>query len=78
MTTTTKRLSETAKSHLNRSGHDPAKVQEAWDRGDYGTLCVYGTGEEIRAASQQEAEASFASGDSGAFDLDGETVYVEP
>lgn len=43
---------------------------------DYGTLHDYQTGEAIRPATADELVQSLAAGESGAFDLDGRSVYV--
>lgn len=43
----------------------------------FGHLCNYATGEDIRPATRDELIESLTSGDDGAFDLDGTTVYVD-
>lgn len=42
----------------------------------YGTLTDYTTGEPIRPATAAEHAQSVSSGDTGAFDLDGQIVFV--
>jgi len=43
---------------------------------DYGTLCDYQSGDEIRPATRYELRQSMFSKPAGAFLLDGRSVYV--
>jgi len=44
---------------------------------EHGTLTDYATGEQIRPATREEWERSTQAGETGAFKLDGRTVFVE-
>ena len=57
---------------------DPAKIQVAWDRSEYGTLYDYGSGEQIRPATADEASESYEAGVQGVITVDGRDVYVTP
>jgi hypothetical protein len=43
---------------------------------EYGTLTDYITGEQIRPATADEHARSLAAGEVGAFELDGQSVFV--
>jgi hypothetical protein len=66
-------------TNLEQSGsYDVAAIQSAWERGDYGTLTDYGTGEAIRPATRDEALESYEAGPEGAIESNGRSVYVQP
>lgn len=62
--------------------HDWARLEPTGGAADHGTLTDYTTGEDIRPATADELAQSIESeqsgkhGCTGAFDLDGRTVYV--
>lgn len=64
-------LSDIARMKLRQSGYNVQAIEDAWESGDYGYLCIYQTGAVVRRATREEALRSLESdNDSGAVLID--------
>ena len=71
------KLTPTAIENIELSGsYELSTIQAAWDRGNYGTLTDYDTGDQIRPATADEAIESYEVSAQGAITVDGRDVYV--